>query len=412
MANKHFDINDKVFDITSEFPEVLDFLVANGLTKLSNPIMRRTVGKMITLKSALVSKGFDPELIEKQLIEVIEGARPSMASGLTEAFRSGGGSVKVEGILPCPIRVPLLERLEEWLDNNGGDFDYDLKAASMGTGWLEEKLRGLADESGLADVFMSAGFGLFFDKELMGRFGDLGVYEDISGIETLNDCFSRGGGPALKDPKGRYTVLGVVPAVFAVNTQVLGDRKMPTSWADLLHEDFRSSIALPTKDLDLFNAVLLNIYKEHGEEGVKNLGRNMISRMHPAQMVKSDVRSANGGKPAVTVMPYFFTHMMEKNSNFVPVWPEEGAIVSPIFMLTKAGSADKTREFARFLFSPEVGRVMSVNGGFPSAHPDVDNGLSEEKKFLWTGWDYIYGNDIGELIRLTESLFEQGTQGG
>ena len=34
-------------------------------------------------------------------------------------------------------------------------------------------------------------------------------------------------------------MLGVVPAVFLVNKNMLGDREMPKSWADLLKPEFR-----------------------------------------------------------------------------------------------------------------------------------------------------------------------------
>ena len=41
----------------------------------------------------------------------------------------------------------------------------------------------------------------------------------------------------------------------------------------------------------------------------------------------------------------------------------------------------------------------------PSTHPAVDNGLSEEQKFMWVGWDFINSNDIGGLIKKCEQLF-------
>ena len=40
------------------------------------------------------------------------------------------------------------------------------------------------------------------------------------------------------------------------------------------------------KDLDLFNAILLNLYKNFGEDGIKRLGRSLKKSMHPSEMVK------------------------------------------------------------------------------------------------------------------------------
>lgn len=56
-------------------------------------------------------------------------------------------------------------------------------------------------------------------------------------------------------------MLGVVPAVFLVNKNMLGDREMPKSWADLLKPEFRKSVSLPISDFDLFNSILININK-------------------------------------------------------------------------------------------------------------------------------------------------------
>ena len=83
-------------------------------------------------------------------------------------------------------------------------------------------------------------------------------------------------------------MLAVVPAVFLVNTEVLGDRPFPKSWADLLKPEFENSVSLPISDFDLFNAILISIYKNYGEDGVKKLGKTLLQNMHPSQMVKSN----------------------------------------------------------------------------------------------------------------------------
>ncbi|MEA3265628.1 MAG: ABC transporter substrate-binding protein, partial [Candidatus Fermentibacteria bacterium] len=44
---------------------------------------------------------------------------------------------------------------------------------------------------------------------------------------------------------------------------------------------------------------------------------------------------------------------------------------------------------------------------FPSVHPDLDNRIPPENKFMWLGWDYIYSNDISALILKCEALFNK-----
>ena len=89
------------------------------------------------------------------------------------------------------------------------------------------------------------------------------------------------------------------------------------------------------------------------------------------------------------------------------VWPEDGAIISPLFMLAKADRLDKLQEIIDFFASKETGEILSHQGLFPSTHPEVDNRLSENNTFSWLGWDYIYSIDIAETIQTCENLFNE-----
>ncbi|WP_099204996.1 ABC transporter substrate-binding protein [Scatolibacter rhodanostii] len=411
--NSYFSFSDKVYDVTEKYPELIDVLAANGFENLRNEMMRRTLGKTISLQMALKSKQLNADSFERQLVEAIEQQRPALSTGLVEAKQENGGEVKVKGILPCPIRVPFMEKLEAWFAAQPIQYDYSLQAASMGLDWIEDDLiqNEHKGEEALADVYLSAGFGLFFDRKRMGKYKENGVFSDLTGAKKLNSIFDNDK-IDLKDPLHQYSILGVVPAIFMVNKEALGDRTAPKSWADLMRPEFENSIALPVRDLDLFNALLLGIYKEYGEEGIKKLGKAMLSSMHPAQMIKTGTRKAEAKTPAVTVMPYFFTWMAKENGSLIPVWPEDGAIVSPIFLLSKTKTAEKIQPLVDFLFSKEVGEVFAAGGKFPSTHPEVDNQLSAEKTFLWPGWDFIHSHDIGKLLKDLENVFFAVTGGG
>ena len=404
--NSYFSFSDKVYDITEKYPQVIDVLAAHGFENLKNDMMRKTLGKTISLEMALKSKKIDPATFEQQIIDAIEQNQLPLNTGLVEAKQESSGDVTVKGILPCPIRVPLLESLEKWFANQETKFDYSLQAASMGLDWLEEEIRENEDKGAdaLADVYLSAGFGLFFDRQLMGRYKEKGIFKDLTGATKLNPVFDNEK-IDLKDPLHQYSILGVVPAIFMVNESALGDRPYPKSWADLLTPAFENSIALPVRDLDLFNAILLGIYSAYGKEGIEKLGKALLTGMHPAQMVKSGTRKAAPQTPVVTVMPYFFTWMAKENNALSPVWPSDGAIVSPIFLQTKAATAEKTQPFVDFLFSKELGEVFATGGKFPATHPEVDNKLSPEQTFLWPGWDFIHSHDIGALLKELEQVF-------
>ncbi len=413
MSN-HLKVTDTIYDITEKYPETINFFVANGFDKMSNPIMRNTIGKTVTLEMALSMRKMNAEAFLAKLDEVIHQALPDAGTGLAPMVKEDGGDIRIEGVLPCPIRLPLMEKFESWLseqsDKLGYKVDYNLKSANLGLDDVKERViaaNGNADA--LSDLYLSAGFDLFFDKELMGRYREAGEFEDISGLDHINPDFDNEK-ISLKDPKGQYAIIGVVPAIFMVNTNVLGDRPMPESWADLMKPEFENSISLPMKDLDMFNAFLLHIYRYYGEEGVEKMGKALLRSMHPAQMVKAHLAKGEGKVPTITVTPYFFASMADGKGPMRPVWPKDGAILSPIFLLARAKNKDKVKPFVDLLYSKEIGEILSSNGKFPSTNPLVENNLKEDQNFMWLGWDFIHNHDIGELIKNIEQKFYQAAE--
>lgn len=413
MSN-YFKASDTIFHITETYPETIEVFIANGFENLSNPVMRRTLGKTISLETALAMRKVNQELFIKKLEEVIGQKAPSLTDGLTPAQSENKGDIRIEGVLPCPIRIPLLEKFESWLEENkdslGYEVEYHLKSANLGLDDVKDRVI-LADGNpdGLSDLYLSAGFDLFFDKKMIGGYQDLGVFEDLSGIDHLNPDLDNES-LSLKDPKNQYAIIGIVPAVFMVNTNVLGDRPFPESWADLMKPEFENSISLPMKDLDMFNAFLLHIYRFYGEEGIEKMGKALLQSMHPAQMIKSHKLKDGNKIPAITVAPYFFASMTDEKSPMRPVWPKDGAIISPIFLLAKSKNKDKVKPFVDLLYSKDIGDILSSNGKFPSTNPMVDNQLKPDQNFMWIGWDFIHNNDIGELIKKIEKLFFAAAQ--
>ena len=399
---KYFDENKKIIDILNKYPETIEFFINKGFDKLKNEKDKETLGKL-SLNLILKSKGISVEGFSQMLDDFIELSRNSADITLNEKTKRTKG-VKVVGLLPCPVRVPLLEQFDAFVEKHETDIQYDLKAASHGLEWLKGTVRNVEDYNELADIYLSAGFDLFFDEKLMGKFKKAGVFKNGVKYDKFNSDFENDY-MSLKDPRGDYSILAVVPAVFLVNTQELNGREIPKTWADLLKPEFEKSVSLPVSDFDLFNAILLNIYKLYGDEGVKKLGKSLIQSLHPAQMVKSDRLTVN--RPTVTIMPYFFTRMTKEGGAMVPVWPEDGAIISPVFMLTKAEKLKEMEPLIDFLSSKTVGEILSHKGFFPSVNPEVENLTPRDKKYLWIGWDYIYNNNLQEQMHHCEDLFNK-----
>ena len=199
--NKYFDVKDKVFDITEEYPETIDIFAAHGFEQLKNDKLRRIMGRTISLEMACKTKKVNLELFEERLVEAIEQARTSVdGKKLSDSVEDG--DIKIDGILPCPVKLPLEEGFEKWLEEQNFDFtvESDLRVASGGVDWIKDKIKDIDDEDELADLLMSAGFDLFFDKKLMGKFKSKGVFEDVKGFDKLKKDFNNEE-IDLQDPK-------------------------------------------------------------------------------------------------------------------------------------------------------------------------------------------------------------------
>lgn len=384
------DIKDTLFNITEKHKEALDLLISLGFDSLKDDNLRKVFGSSISLENALKSKKINADEFVTRLMERIEENKSAQ-----KKFKD---TIRITGVLPCPVKVPLMETFEKWLSEQNFDFNlnYDLKAASMGIDWIKDEMKNSVN---VPDLFISAGFDLFFDKNLLGKYKSENLFEDITGIQKYNDDFSEYN---LEDPSCQYSMLGIVPAVFLVNKDEMKGRKIPQSWEELMSGEFENNVSLPISDFDLFNALLLNIYRLYGEEGIRKLARIFQKNMHPSEMIKSHMKRE---RPAITIMPYFFTWMVREGSPMELVWPKDGAIISPIFMLTKKETKDKTKKIADFFASKEAGEILSHKGKMPSVNPEVDNQIPKENKYIWLGWDFIKENDISNLIKKCENIF-------
>lgn len=402
----YFKADDSLLSIVERFPETESVFTSNGFPQMEDKAKREVFAKTINLKTALTLKQIDFETFSSLLVDAIERDDNNVdVSLINNKISEDSKAIKVVGALPCPVRIPLMEKFnsftKEFKSEFGIEIESELKAASMGVDWIEKHVKKVIDPANLPDVFISAGFDMFFDIEMFGKFKDEGVFQDFSKIKEYNKIFSE---LNLKDPKEHFSLLGVVPAVFLINTKELGDRELPMSWSDIMKPEFENKVSLPVGDFDLFNGILLNIFKKYGDEGVIKLGRSLLESLHPSQMVKSDKKRDN--KPIVTIMPYFFTKMVKEGGTMKAVWPQDGAIISPIFMLTKNDSKEELQPVIDFLASKQVGEILAHSGLFPSIHPEVDNRIDEKNKFMWLGWDYIYSHDISASIKHCEKLFQ------
>jgi ABC-type Fe3+ transport system substrate-binding protein len=293
-------------------------------------------------------------------------------------------------LMPCGLRNPFKDHVESFMDAHSEWFsglNYLVEGNVNHETRYYPEIDRLKSVDELPDVVVAADVNSFFHRRFMDQFSShFTTFLPYPPHPYLGDA-------GFCDPDQHFSAFTANLLVMAVDKTKLGNRPIPTCWADLLRPDFADDIILRGEDDFFCNAVLLPYYKEYGMDAIRLLARNIKSGRHPAEMVKM-AGSDREGAAAVYVLPYFFAAKI-RSAQVEVVWPSDGAILSPVFLLVKKNTIEKHRKMLDFIFSKETAEVL-VRNLAPSLHPEVSNELFPGPA-KWLDWDFLKNNDIGTL---------------
>ena len=389
-----------VADLAERCPEALQVLAANGCGAVIEPENLGRYGPILRLGTLLRSQGINRELFFDQLYML----RAQDASG--SEFSVGSSNLNLFALLPCPLKVPLEEAFLAFYgrlpDTRRAALSFSIEGNANTQLDYADYAEHFQTLDEMPDIIITPGFNSFFHRHFVERFIKSSQFQNVNGYPGDSQLAPLG----IVDPEGHYTMLAMNLLVLVADHDRLGDRAVPRRWSDLLEPEFADSIAIRgNKDGTFCETLLLTIYKDFGAEGLAKLGRNVRYGWHPSQMVKAAV-SGGDGAPAVSVMPLFFANTLKGRGKVSIVWPEDGALVSPVTMLVKKEKREDLQYVLDFLAGPEVARICA-GAFFPAVHPEVDNRLPENAAFKWIGWDYVKKNDLKALINDCNDVFQR-----
>lgn len=306
-------------------------------------------------------------------------------------------------LLPCPVKVAIEEAFNEYLERiekeDGRKYNCLIEANANKNLAKKNFIDEYKEIDDIPDIIISAGINDFYGKYFYNKFIDTGLFEsDIS--RDYNEFL---GANKIKDPKSSYNIIAMNVLVMVVDLTRLGNVSVPTSFKDLLKDDFVKNIAIRGEKEKFCETTLLTIYKEYGMEGIKKLGKAVKYGWHPSQMVQNAGKALEDA-PIVTIMPYFYTKTIQNKDKVKVIWPAEGAIISPITMLVKKQKAKELKKITDFFIGEEVGNIFA-NAKFPTLNPNVENSIPNEAKYNWIDWDFIKENDIKALVKELNKKF-------
>jgi ABC-type Fe3+ transport system substrate-binding protein len=197
-------------------------------------------------------------------------------------------------------------------------------------------------------------------------------------------------------------IYAVNPLVIAVVTSRLGGLPVPASFDELLHPAYAGRVGLcgpPETAGD--STLLLDIRLRHGPEAVAALGRAMVCDTHPSQIFRP---APGSNPPPIGVMPYFFAAAAPRRDDVRLVWPREGGLASPLFVMVKESARQALAPLVDFFCGPETAAI-SAGALIPPTCPEAPSGLPEGASVRFIGWDVLETHDLGPLIAESGALF-------
>ena len=378
---------DSVLAVAEAYTELRDRFETAGLGGYFSDESLERIGRFARLGTILKTAGIDPKLFIDDLNQHLAAIEERRAGFMV----AQAADLHFMSMLPCGLRNPFVNALEEFIASHPDDFA-DFNFLNEGNFIHEVSFYPLVDgidfADELPDVIMASDVNNYFHRPFYEKFIDAGIFEDVTPADHhgfLDEC-------GYYDPAGNFSMYTANMLVMGVDRDKLGDRPIPEKWDDLLAPEFENDVIIRGGNGFFCNAVLLPYYKEHGIEAIRTFSKNIKVGHHPAEMVKL----AGSGKDeaaAVYVMPYFFAKKINKPQVEI-VWPKDGAIASPVFLLAKKGAREKYTALFDFLYSRETSEMMA-NGYFTPIHPDVDFQLPSQVK--WLGWEFLSAKTVGEI---------------
>jgi hypothetical protein len=156
-------------------------------------------------------------------------------------------------------------------------------------------------------VVTDMGYGEFFTGDFLENPEKLAWFASRLPAKPAHPLF---GNLELRDPKGIFTIFGAMPYILLVNHRRLKGRPVPRRIADLTGAEYEGSLGVGFSPDDISELLLLEIWKEQGEQGIRALARN-IGFIGRAPEMAADM-TANREGCGVYLISWFFAHAVPK----------------------------------------------------------------------------------------------------
>lgn len=199
------------------------------------------------------------------------------------------------------------------------------------------------------------------------------------------------------------TIYSVSPFVMLVDRKRLGDRPMPQRWSDLLLPDYRGQVVISPEAAG-GNIALVSFYRMFGEEGVRSLMRNVAFSASASVMAVLPDRPRSIAA-SIYVIPWFFARARAAKPDEAIIWPCEGALSFPLWLLQRAAASDGARELTAYFTGEDFARESTALCLPTVCAASNESHSCEHQHLQWVGWDFLENLDVADYTRFSKSVW-------
>ncbi|MDV3426635.1 MAG: ABC transporter substrate-binding protein [Bacillota bacterium] len=209
------------------------------------------------------------------------------------------------------------------------------------------------------------------------------IFENVMPPADKNDMYH-------KD----LTFLGAKPWVIVADHSIDKNIVSPSHWSDLLDSSLMNKIGIQGKDDKFCGTLMMYINERYGKEGLEALAKNIKNVWHFTGVIKS-LGKGNSKAAPINVMPLANAMMIVNQEPIEIIWPEEGALATPIYMLVKKEKISALESYIKCITGEKFEKLLTRNHIY-----SVKNGL--DKKLQYLSREYI--NSIESMENHKEYL--------
>jgi len=239
----------------------------------------------------------------------------------------------------------------------------------------------------LPDVLIGKGFSSLTSSRFVDMFVKKDCFYSPEAQAPMGDLYRQND---FSDPDCAYHPFGVEELVMLRDEASNPQLKDPLFWSDILTRRYGGMLSQTSKsEMDHFGFILmLYLYVEHGEDGIRLFADNVRAKQHFAYTIRYlGMRNPLYSSP-IHIMHHFATLFIRSDvrakTHVIKLLDGNPAMCN--FFLLKKTSGREACQLAMHLYSDKVKQLLENCG---TAHITSNYSCSGNEHVRWIGWDRI-----------------------